>query len=70
VARALITDPDLLVADEPTGELDTAASETVLDLFATIATDRTVVVASHDQTVIERADRVIELRDGAVSQDG
>jgi putative ABC transport system ATP-binding protein len=67
VARALATDPDLLVADEPTGELDTATGDRVLDLFAEVATDRAVVVASHDARALDRADRVVHLRDGAVA---
>ena len=66
VARALIGDPDLLVADEPTGELDTATGQRVVDLLAGLATDRAVVVASHDETVLERTDRVIRLHDGRI----
>jgi putative ABC transport system ATP-binding protein len=64
VARALVLDPDVVVADEPTGELDTATGERVLELFAEAADDRAVVVASHDDAVAAAADRVIELRDG------
>jgi putative ABC transport system ATP-binding protein len=64
VARALVLDPALVIADEPTGELDTATGERVLELFREAAGDRAVVVASHDDAVAEAADRVIELRDG------
>lgn len=67
IARALVTDPDLVVADEPTGELDSATGAEVLDLLAEVAmgdSDRAVVLASHDQDALERADRVIELLDG------
>jgi putative ABC transport system ATP-binding protein len=70
VARALVTDPDLLVADEPTGELDTGSGRVVLELLAEVATDRAVVVASHDDAVVGTADRVVELRDGRVVDDG
>lgn len=70
VARALVTDPELVVADEPTGELDTAAGETVLELLAEVAADRAVVVASHDEAVAAAADRVVTLRDGQVVTDG
>ncbi|MFB6161397.1 MAG: ABC transporter ATP-binding protein [Haloferacaceae archaeon] len=66
VARALATDPDLLVADEPTGELDTATGSRVLDLFAEVAADRAVVLASHDEQALDRTDRVVHLRDGRV----
>jgi putative ABC transport system ATP-binding protein len=64
VARALATAPDLVIADEPTGELDTATGERVLDVFADVATDRAVIIASHDPQVLDRVDRVIRLRDG------
>ncbi|SDY75091.1 ABC transporter ATP-binding protein [Halopenitus persicus] len=64
VARALATDPDLVIADEPTGELDTTTGKRVLDVLAAVATDRAVIVASHDPQVLDRVDRVIRLRDG------
>lgn len=64
VARALVNDPDLLVADEPTGELDTETGERVLDALAGTTDDRAVVLASHDERALARADRVVRLRDG------
>ena len=64
VARALATDPDLLIADEPTGELDTETGARIVELLSTVAADRAVVVASHDDRVVEAVDRVIRLRDG------
>jgi putative ABC transport system ATP-binding protein len=66
IARALVTDPALLVADEPTGELDTAASDRVLDAFERLVaeTDTAVVLASHDDRALERADRLVRLQDG------
>lgn len=64
IARALVTDPQLLIADEPTGELDTDTGEAILDLFREVATDRAVVLASHDEQVLSFADRVIHLQDG------
>jgi putative ABC transport system ATP-binding protein len=69
VARALAGKPDLLIADEPTGELDSEAGATVLDLLESLSETRAVVVASHDQAVLERVDRVIRLRDGTVVSD-
>jgi putative ABC transport system ATP-binding protein len=69
VARALVGEPELLIADEPTGELDSEAGAAVMDLLAELATDRAVVVASHDQSVLDRVDRVIRLRDGRVVSD-
>jgi putative ABC transport system ATP-binding protein len=64
IARALATDPDILVADEPTGELDTTTGARVLDAFEQIAANRAVVLASHDTQALDRTDRVIELVDG------
>jgi putative ABC transport system ATP-binding protein len=66
IARALVGDPAILLADEPTGELDTATGSTILDLLSQFATDRAVIVATHDEAVIQVADRVIELKDGTV----
>ncbi len=70
IARALVTDPDVIVADEPTGELDTATGEDVLDLLMDIGRDRALLVASHDESTLAVADRVVTLRDGRVVSDG
>lgn len=64
IARALATEPPLLVADEPTGELDSDTAGTVLGLFADLASDHAVVVASHDDDVAAAADRTVRLVDG------
>ena len=64
IARALAADPAVVIADEPTGELDRKTGEQVLDLITDISDDRAVVVASHDEYTLERADRVINLLDG------
>lgn len=71
IARALATDPDVIVADEPTGELDTTTGAEVLDLLTDAGRDgdRAVLVASHDDATLEVADRVIPLRDGRVVTD-
>ncbi|WP_049923280.1 ABC transporter ATP-binding protein [Halopiger djelfimassiliensis] len=69
IARALATDPEVIVADEPTGELDTATGESVLELLTDVGRDRAVVVASHDDAMLSVADRVITLRDGRVVSD-
>ncbi|GAB3663464.1 ABC transporter ATP-binding protein [Halopiger thermotolerans] len=72
IARALATDPDVIVADEPTGELDTATGRSVLELLTDVGRerDRAVLVASHDDDTLAVADRVISLRDGRVVTDG
>jgi len=71
IARALMTKPAVVFADEPTGNLDSAAGEVVLDLLRT-AVDRfgqTVVVVTHDQRAAARADRILFLSDGLVVRD-
>ena len=70
IARALAADPDVLVADEPTGELDTETGADVLDLLTAVGRDRAVLVASHDDETLSAVDRVISLRDGRVVDDG
>lgn len=65
IARALVGEPPLVLADEPTGELDTETGAEVMDaLTAAAEDDQAVVVASHDQETLERADRIVQLRDG------
>jgi putative ABC transport system ATP-binding protein len=71
VARALVTDPALVLADEPTGNLDSVATEDVLRLFAELHEQgRTVVLITHEREVANRAARVIQIRDGAVAANG
>jgi putative ABC transport system ATP-binding protein len=64
IARALINDPALLLADEPTGNLDSATGREILGLLAAERGTRTVVVVTHDPAVVAVADRAIRLRDG------
>lgn len=70
IARALATDPDLLIADEPTGELDTETGEIILDVLATLRDEQAVVIASHDQQALDRAGRLVRLQDGLIVDDG
>ena len=69
VARALVNGPKVVFADEPTGELDTVTAEGVSSMLRQILVERgiTVVVATHDQTLMAKADRVVELVDGALA---
>ncbi|MEU6540207.1 ABC transporter ATP-binding protein [Streptomyces sp. NPDC047000] len=70
IARALANEPPVLLADEPTGNLDSATSDSVLDLFAQMAAEgRTVVMVTHERDLSRHATRRITLTDGAVSQD-
>ena len=70
IARALANDPKLLVADEPTGNLDTDSAATVMGLLTSLADDgRAVIVVTHDDGVAARADRIVRLSDGMIVQD-
>jgi putative ABC transport system ATP-binding protein len=71
IARALVNTPALLLADEPTGNLDSANATDILDLLARLRAEHgmTIVLASHDPQIAARAERLIRLRDGAVIDD-
>jgi putative ABC transport system ATP-binding protein len=67
VARALANAPTLLLADEPTGNLDSKTSEAMLDLFADLVCDgRTVVIVTHDPGARKHASRTVVLADGRI----
>lgn len=68
IARALINNPSIILADEPTGNLDSTNSESIIELFHTIrdTLGTTIVVVTHDTWIASRADRIIELKDGAI----
>ena len=70
IARALANDPPILVADEPTGNLDSATADDVMQLLAALAREgKTVVVATHERQLAERFTRVVSLRDGCIAGD-
>jgi len=67
LARALVTDPAILLADEPTGNLDTATSEEILEVFVRLNGEgRTILVVTHESKVAARCPRQVHLRDGRV----
>jgi putative ABC transport system ATP-binding protein len=71
VARALVNEPALLLADEPTGELDSRTAETVLELLGALNRNgQTLIVVTHSEAVWRRAQRVIRLADGRIVGDG
>lgn len=70
VARALVNDPEIVLADEPTGELDPENADRIMELLTRIGEGgRTVVVASHDADVLARLPRVLRLREGELEAD-
>jgi putative ABC transport system ATP-binding protein len=71
IARALMAEPPLILADEPTGNLDTANGLEILRLFSNLSRDRgvTLIMMTHDRQATTYADRVILLRDGAIEED-
>lgn len=71
IARALVGRPQVVFADEPTGNLDKASSEEVVDLFMSLCKEenKTVIVVTHDLSIAERADRVLKMDDGQIFTD-
>jgi len=70
IARALVNDPAIILADEPTGNLDTKTSYEIMDIFERInSAGNTVVLVTHEEDIAHRAKRVIRLRDGMIESD-
>ncbi len=72
IARAMVSEPDVLLADEPTGNLDSQKSEEILRLLASLNEERgiTIVMVTHEQEYAHYASRVVEFRDGRILSDG
>jgi putative ABC transport system ATP-binding protein len=70
IARALVTEPSIVLADEPTGNLDSTAANDILHLFCSLhAAGNTIVIVTHDQAVAAYAERVLSMVDGRIVQD-
>ena len=70
IARALVNDPSLILADEPTGNLDTKTSYEIMEIFGKIHSEgNTVVLVTHEEDIAKHARRVIRLRDGIIESD-
>lgn len=71
IARALANDPPILIADEPTGNLDSKTRDGILDIFSALAKQgKTLLIVTHDKEIASRASRVIHLRDGQIVEAG
>jgi len=70
IARALAMNPDILLADEPTGNLDTSSGTDIMSIFNELwKTGRTLIIITHDPALARRASRIVEIRDGRITSD-
>ena len=70
IARALAMDPDIVLADEPTGNLDSSSGTDIMSIFTDLwKAGRTVVIITHDPALAKRASRIVEIRDGRITSD-
>lgn len=71
IARALINNPKIILADEPTGNLDTDSTENIYDLLRSINEEykTTFIIITHDRRIAEKADRIVEIKDGRINLD-
>ena len=70
IARALINNPDIIMADEPTGNLDSVNSEIVLNIFRELANKgNTIIAVTHDKDFAKKADRIVEMKDGIIAKE-
>jgi len=69
IARALVHDPSIILADEPTGALDSKTSQLIMDLLVEHAGETTILIITHDEEVAAQCPRVIQIRDGLIVGD-
>jgi putative ABC transport system ATP-binding protein len=70
VARALVNGPSILLADEPTGNLDTATGDEIMLLFDKLHQDgNTIILVTHEEDIAQRARRIVRIRDGKIASD-
>ena len=69
IARALVNNPDIIIADEPTGSLDSASGEEIMSIFGQLhAQGKTIIMVTHENDIAAHAQRVIRLRDGQIAE--
>lgn len=66
IARALANDPAIILADEPTGNLDSESGENIIKLLKDISRDRIVIVVTHNEKLAKRADKIFYMQDGVL----
>jgi putative ABC transport system ATP-binding protein len=70
IARALVNDPAIILADEPTGNLDTKTSQEIMDIFEEIYKNgNTIVIVTHEEDIANHSRRIVRLRDGVIETD-
>ena len=70
VARALVNNPSIILADEPTGNLDTRTGDEIMELFESLHdTGNTIILVTHEEYIAEHSDRIVRLRDGRIERD-
>ena len=70
IARAIVNEPKLILADEPTGALDSSTAGEIMDLFQELhELGQTIVIVTHDMDIAKQCDRIIELADGCIVQE-
>jgi putative ABC transport system ATP-binding protein len=67
IARAFMNDPDIIIADEPTANLDSKTGQHIIKMIRDLGTTKTVIIATHDERITQMADTVIELEDGKIA---
>jgi putative ABC transport system ATP-binding protein len=71
IARALANEPDIILADEPTGNLDTKSGSSIVDMFKELwKSGKTIVIITHDKSIAQQAERIIRLKDGLIDTNG